>query len=155
MRWFQSPLLRLVEPVLLVSFSLWFDTMKMTFLPLPVNSPSERELFPANLSAASPHFFPVPSSPPGKPQNQLAWWSCSSHGFQLEYLLNDCLLKYGYRCFGNASGLVLTCLLCCYAPGYHALLVTNITFILRCLIVVHVGLVMFFGAWLTSVTEYS
>ena len=39
-------------------------------------------------------------------------------------------LKYGYRCFGNASGLVLTCLLCCYAPGYRALLVASITFIL-------------------------
>ena len=55
-------------------------------------------------------------------------------------------LKYGYRCFGNASGLVLTCLLCWYAPGYHALLVASINFILPCLIVVHVGLVMFFGA---------
>ena len=47
-------------------------------------------------------------------------------------------LKYGYRCFGNASGLVLTCLLCCYAPSYHALLVASITFIFPCLILVHV-----------------
>ena len=51
-------------------------------------------------------------------------------------------LKYGYRCFGNAYGLVLTCLLCCYAPGYHALLVASIAFILPCLIVVHVGLIV-------------
>ena len=55
-------------------------------------------------------------------------------------------LKDGYRCFDNVSGLVLTCLLCCDASGYHALLVASITFILPCLIVVHVGLVMFFGA---------
>ena len=47
-------------------------------------------------------------------------------------------LKYGYRCFGNASGLVLTFLLCCYAPGYHALLVASIPFICLCLLVVHV-----------------
>ena len=47
-------------------------------------------------------------------------------------------LKYGYRCFGNASVLVLTCLLCCYAPGYHALLVASIPFICLCLLVVHV-----------------
>ena len=51
-------------------------------------------------------------------------------------------LKYAYHCFGNASGLVLTCLLSYYAFGYHALLVASITFILPCLIVVHVGLVM-------------
>ena len=47
-------------------------------------------------------------------------------------------LNYGYRCFGNASGLVLTCLLCCYAPGYHALLVASIHFICLSLVVVHV-----------------
>ena len=47
-------------------------------------------------------------------------------------------LKYGYRCFGNASGLMLTFLLCCYAPGYHALLVASIPFICSCLLVVHV-----------------
>ena len=47
-------------------------------------------------------------------------------------------LKYGYRCFGNASGLVLTFLLCCYAPGYHALLVASIPFICLCLLVVPV-----------------
>ena len=47
-------------------------------------------------------------------------------------------LKYGYRCFGNASGLVLTFLLCCYAPGCRALLVASIPFILPCVIVVHV-----------------
>ena len=47
-------------------------------------------------------------------------------------------LKCGYRCFGNASGLVLTFLLCCYAPGYHALLVASIPFICLCLLVVHV-----------------
>ena len=47
-------------------------------------------------------------------------------------------LKYGYRCFGNASGLVLTFLLCCYAPGYHALLVAIIHFICLCLLVVPV-----------------
>ena len=47
-------------------------------------------------------------------------------------------LKYGYRCFGNASGIVLTCLLCCYAPSYHALLVPSIPFICLCLLVVHV-----------------
>ena len=47
-------------------------------------------------------------------------------------------LKYGYRCFGNASRLVLTFLLCCYAPGYHALLVASIPFICLCLLVVHV-----------------
>ena len=47
-------------------------------------------------------------------------------------------LNYGYRCFGNASGLVLTFLLCCYAPGYHALLVASILFIFLCLLVVHV-----------------
>ena len=47
-------------------------------------------------------------------------------------------LKYGYRCFGNASGLVLTCFLCCYAPGFHALLVAIIPFICLCLLVVHV-----------------
>ena len=66
-------LLRFVEPVLLVSFSLWFDSMEITFLPLHVNSPSERELFPTNLSTASPHFSSVPSSSPGKPQYPLAW----------------------------------------------------------------------------------
>ena len=47
-------------------------------------------------------------------------------------------LKYGYRCFGNASGLVLTFLLCCYAPGCHALLVASIIFICLCLLVVYV-----------------
>ena len=47
-------------------------------------------------------------------------------------------LKYGYRCFGNASGLVLTFWLCCYAPGYHAMLVDSIPFICLCLLVVHV-----------------
>ena len=45
-------------------------------------------------------------------------------------------LKYGYRCFGNASGLVLTFLLCCYAPGYHALLVASIPFLYLCFLVV-------------------
>ena len=49
-------------------------------------------------------------------------------------------LKYGYRCFGNASGLVLTCLLCCYAPGYHALIVASIPFICLCLLVVYVDI---------------
>ena len=39
------------------------------------------------------------------------------------------------------------------AHCYHELLV-SITFILPCLIVVHVGSVMFFDAWLASVTEY-
>ena len=47
-------------------------------------------------------------------------------------------LKYGYRCFGNASGLVLTFMLCCYGSGYHALLVDSIPFICLCLQVVHV-----------------
>ena len=37
-----------------------------------------------------------------------------------------------------ASGLVLTFLLCCYAPGYHALRVASIPFICLCLLVVHV-----------------
>ena len=46
--------------------------------------------------------------------------------------------KYDYHCFGNASGLVLTFLLCCYAPGYHALLVASIPFICLCWLVVHV-----------------
>ena len=36
-----------------------------------------------------------------------------------------------------ASGLVLTFLLCCYAPGYHALLVAGIPFICLCLLEVH------------------
>ena len=47
-------------------------------------------------------------------------------------------LKYGYCCFGNNSWLVLTFLLCCYAPGCHALLVATILFICLCLLVVHV-----------------
>ena len=47
-------------------------------------------------------------------------------------------LKDGYRCFGNAFGLVLTFLLCCYEPGWHALLVASILFICLCLLVVHV-----------------
>ena len=47
-------------------------------------------------------------------------------------------LKYDYHCFGNASGLVLTFLLCCYAPGYHALLVASIPLLCLCLLVVHV-----------------
>ena len=47
-------------------------------------------------------------------------------------------LKYGYRRFGNGFGLVFTCLLCCYAPGYHALIVASIPFICLCLLVVHV-----------------
>ena len=47
-------------------------------------------------------------------------------------------LKYGYRCFGNASGIVLTCLLCCYAPSWHALLVASILFICLCVLVVYV-----------------
>ena len=47
-------------------------------------------------------------------------------------------LKCGYRCFGNDSWLVLTFLLCCYAPGYHALVVASIPFICLCLLVVHV-----------------
>ena len=47
-------------------------------------------------------------------------------------------LKYGYRCFGNAFGLVLTFWLCCYAPDYHALLFASIPFICLCLLVVHV-----------------
>ena len=33
---------------------------------------------------------------------------------------------------------MLTFLLCCYAPGYHALLVASIPFICLCLLVVHV-----------------
>ena len=47
-------------------------------------------------------------------------------------------LKYGYHRFGNASGLVFTCFLCCYAPGYHALLAASIPFICLCLLVVPV-----------------
>ena len=47
-------------------------------------------------------------------------------------------LKYGYDCFRNSSGIVLTCLLCCYAPSYHALLVASIHFICLCLLAVHV-----------------
>ena len=47
-------------------------------------------------------------------------------------------LKDGYSCFGNAYGFVLTFLLCCYAPGCHALLVSSIPFIYLCLLVVHV-----------------
>ena len=46
-------------------------------------------------------------------------------------------LKYGYSCFGNAYGFMLTFLLCCYALGCHALLVVSIPFIFPCLIVVH------------------
>ena len=53
-------------------------------------------------------------------------------------------LKYGYRCFGNVSGLVLTCLLCCDAPGYHALLVASIPLICLCLLVVHVDVLVMF-----------
>ena len=33
---------------------------------------------------------------------------------------------------------MLTFLLCCYAPGYHALLVSSIPFLCLCLLVVHV-----------------
>ena len=73
MRWIQSPLLCFIEPVPLESFSPCFNILKMTFLPLHKNSPSERELFPTNLSAASPHFFPVISSTPGKPQPPFVW----------------------------------------------------------------------------------
>ena len=47
-------------------------------------------------------------------------------------------LKYGYRCFGNAYGFMLTYLLCCYAPGCHDLLVVSIPFICLCVLVVHV-----------------
>ena len=36
------------------------------------------------------------------------------------------------------SGLVLTFLLRCYAPGYHALLVASIHFLRLCLLAVHV-----------------
>ena len=44
-------------------------------------------------------------------------------------------LKYGYSRFEYAYGFVLTFLLCCYAPGYHALLVASIPFIFLCLLV--------------------
>ena len=47
-------------------------------------------------------------------------------------------LKDGYSCFSNAYGFMLTFLLCCYAPGCHALLVASILFICLCLLVVHV-----------------
>jgi hypothetical protein len=39
---------------------------------LAVNSPSERDLFPAIVSADSPHFFQVDPSSPGKPRQPLA-----------------------------------------------------------------------------------
>ena len=48
-------------------------------------------------------------------------------------------LKYGYSCFDNAYGFVLTFLLCCYAPSCHALLVASILFICSCLVYVDVG----------------
>ena len=47
-------------------------------------------------------------------------------------------LKYGYSCFNNAYGFMLTFLLCCYAPSCHALLVVSIPFICLCLLVVYV-----------------
>ena len=46
-------------------------------------------------------------------------------------------LKYGYSCFDNAYGFMLTFLLCCYAPGCHALLLASIPFICLCLLVVY------------------
>ena len=48
MRWFQSPLLRLVEPVPLVSFSPCVNILKMTILPLRLISPLQERTFSGN-----------------------------------------------------------------------------------------------------------
>ena len=116
MRWFQSPRSQFVEPVLVVPLPSCVRTVKMTILPLPVDSPSERELFPVNVSADSPHFFPVDSSSPGKPRQPLAWWTCSSYGLLLELLFIMCMLivmlmwPVSYQIFiGVTMSMIITC----------------------------------------------
>ena len=72
MRWFQRSISLFVEPFLMGPFPWCLHILKMTILPLPVNSPSERELFPANLSAIVSHLFPEYLSTP-RQANLLSW----------------------------------------------------------------------------------
>ena len=97
----------------------------MTIFALPLISPP-RENRPTFCSVASSHFFLESPSPQASHNTHLH----DSHAVAMVLNFNIyemfACLKYGYRCFSKASGLVLTFLLCCYAPGCHALLVASI-----------------------------
>ena len=91
MRWFQSLLLRFVEPVLLVMLSLWFDSVKMTILPLPLFSPlRERTFFGDSfrelLALLLGDFFHPRQATPSICMIAMQW-----HGFFIKTCLKYCV----------------------------------------------------------------
>ena len=88
---------------------------------LASNHPPLRVNHPTICSAASPHFFLESPSPQASHNTHLHDSHAVAMVFNLNIYLMFACLNYGYRCFGNASGLVLTFLLCCFVLCDHVI----------------------------------